>query len=90
MKKLILFLFMSLFVVNAYSADLQGIGYGATMEEAKLEALADLSASVKVQVFSKHEQTTYKNQDKIQSDYTRWTKLYTNVPILNPSVYYSR
>lgn len=90
MKKLILFLFMSLFVFNAYSADLQGIGYGATMEEAKLEALADLSASVKVQVFSKHEQTTYKNQNKIQSDYTRWTKLSTNVPLLNPSVYYSR
>ncbi len=90
MKKLILFLFMSLFVFNAYSADLQGVGYGTTMEEAKQEALADLSASVKVQVFSKHEQTTYKNQYKIQSDYTRWTKLSTNVPLLNPSVYYSR
>ena len=90
MKKLVLSLFMALFAFNVYSADLQGIGYGSTMEEAKQEALADLSASVKVQVFSKHEQTTYKNQDKIQSDYTRFTKLSTNVPLLNPSVYYSR
>lgn len=90
MKKLVLFLFTALFAFNAYSADLQGVGYGSTMEEAKQEALSDLSASVKVQVFSKHEQTTYKNQDKIQSDYTRWTKLSTNVPLLNPSVYYSR
>ena len=50
--------------------DLQGIGYGSTMEEAKQEALSDLSASVKVQVYSKHEQTTYKNKNKIKSDYT--------------------
>ncbi len=90
MKKLTLFLFMVLFVSNVYSADLQGVGYGSTMEEAKQEALADLSASVKVQVFSKHEQTTYKTQDKLESDYTRWTRLSTNVPLLNPSIYYSR
>ena len=90
MKKLILFLFMCLIFFNAYSADLQGIGYGSTMEEAKQEALSDLSASVKVQVYSKHEQTTYKNKNKIKSDYTRWTKLSTNVPLLNPSIYYSK
>lgn len=90
MKKLILFLFMCLISFNAYSADLQGIGYGSTMEEAKQEALSDLSASVKVQVYSKHEQTTYKNKNKIKSDYTRWTKLSTNVPLLNPSIYYSK
>ena len=60
------------------------------MEEAKQEALSDLSASVKVQVYSKHEQTTYKNKNKIKSDYTRWTKLSTNVPLLNPSIYYSK
>ncbi len=90
MNKLILFLFMCLISFNAYSADLQGIGYGSTMEEAKQEALSDLSASVKVQVYSKHEQTTYKNKNKIKSDYTRWTKLSTNVPLLNPSIYYSK
>ena len=90
MNKLILFLFMCLISFNAYSADLQGIGYGSTMKEAKQEALSDLSASVKVQVYSKHEQTTYKNKNKIKSDYTRWTKLSTNVPLLNPSIYYSK
>lgn len=90
MKKLLLFLFISLISFNVYSAELQGIGYGSTMEEAKQEALADLSASVKVQVFSKHEQTTYKNNDKLKSDYTRFTKLSTNVPLISPSVYYSR
>ena len=67
MNKLILFLFMCLISFNAYSADLQGIGYGSTMEEAKQEALSDLSASVKVQVYSKHEQTTYKNKNKIKN-----------------------
>ena len=69
MNKLILFLFMCLISFNAYSADLQGIGYGSTMEEAKQEALSDLSASVKVQVYSKHEQTTYKNKNKIIKRY---------------------
>ena len=90
MKKFILFLFIFFISYNGYSADLQGVGYGSTMEEAKQEALSDLSASIKVQVFSKHEQTTYKTNDKVKSDYTRFTKLSTNVPLLNPSIYYSR
>lgn len=90
MKKCFLFLFVFLFFSDVYSADLQGVGYGSTIEEARQEALADLSSSIKVQVFSKHEQTTYKTNSKIQSDFTRWTKLSTNVPLISPSIYYSR
>ncbi len=89
MKKLSLII-MLFFALNSYAAELQGIGYGTTMDEAKKEALADLSSAVKVQVFSKHEQTTLKSGDKIVTDYTRWTKLSTNIPLINPSIYYSR
>lgn len=90
MKKIIIVLTICLISFNVYSADLQGIGYGVTMEEAKQEALSDLSSSIKVQVFSKHEQTTYKNNNKIQSDYTRLIKLSTNVPLISPSIYYAK
>ena len=91
MKKAGIVLFLLLiFIVNSYGATLEGIGYGATMDEAKEESLADLSSSIKVQVFSKHEQTTMKSNNKVVSDYTRWTKLSTNVPIISPSIYYSR
>lgn len=90
MKKLIIVLTICLISFNVYSADLQGVGYGVTMEEAKQEALSDLSSSIKVQVFSKHEQTTYKNNNKIQSDYTRLIKLSTNVPLISPSIYYAK
>ena len=90
MKRLsviIIFLFLPVFL---YGEELQGIGYGSTTEEAKEEALADLSSAIKVQVFSKHEQTTIKRNDEVTSDYTRWTKLSTNVPLISPSIYYSK
>ena len=90
MKRLsviVMFLFLPVFL---YGEELQGIGYGSTTEEAKEEALADLSSAIKVQVFSKHEQTTIKRNDEVTSDYTRWTKLSTNVPLISPSIYYSK
>ncbi len=89
MKKLIIITIL-LFTYNVYGAELQGTDYGSTMDEAKEEALSDLSSSIKVQVFSKHEQTTMKTKNKVTSDYTRWTRLSTNVPLINPSVYYGR
>ncbi len=90
MKKVALFILIYLLSFNAYATALQGIGYGSTVEEAKQEALSDLSSSIKVQVFSKYEQTTYKNNNKTSSDYLKWTKLSTNIPLINPSIYYSR
>ena len=51
MKRLsviVMFLFLPVFL---YGEELQGIGYGSTTEEAKEEALADLSSAIKVQVF---------------------------------------
>lgn len=90
MKKLSVIVFVLLLPIFVYGEALQGIGYGSTTEEAKEEALADLSSAIKVQVFSKHEQTTIKSDDKVKSDYTRWTKLSTNVPLISPSIYYSK
>ena len=92
MKKLslVIIYLLLLLPVSLFAQELQGIGYGNTTEEAKEEALADLSSAIKVQVFSKHEQTTIKSNDKVSSDYTRWTKLSTNVPLISPSIYYSK
>lgn len=89
MKRLSVIIIILMIPCILYGADLQGIGYGSTTEEAKKEALADLSSAIKVQVFSKHEQTTIKSNEKVISDYTRWTKLSTNVPLISPSIYYS-
>ena len=62
MKKinLVIIYLLLLLPVSLFAQELQGIGYGNTTEEAKEEALADLSSAIKVQVFSKHEQTTFK------------------------------
>lgn len=92
MKKLNLVIIYLLLLLpfSLFAQELQGVGYGNTTEEAKEEALADLSSAIKVQVFSKHEQTTIKSNDKVSSDYTRWTKLSTNVPLISPSIYYSK
>ena len=92
MKKLnlVIIYLLLLLPVSLFAQELQGVGYGNTTEEAKEEALADLSSAIKVQVFSKHEQTTIKSNDKVSSDYTRWTKLSTNVPLISPSIYYSK
>ncbi len=89
MVKQIIFLLILFISFNAFAGDLQGIGYGDTKERAKEEALTDLSHNIEVQVFSKHEQTTYKSNNKITSDYLRFTKLSSNLPLINPSIFYT-
>lgn len=81
---------MILLSFTVYGAEYSGTGYGSTNEEAKKEALADLSSAIKVQVFSKYEQTAVKNNNKANVSSVKFTKLSTNIPILSPSIYYSR
>ena len=88
MKKVMFLMFCFLLPLQVFSQELQGIGYGNTRQEAKEEALADLSSSIKVQVFSKYEQTSLKEQNKAYSRATKYTKLTTNIPLISPSVIY--
>lgn len=90
-KKLIAVIFLiALFPYIINAETLKGTGYGKTMDEAKNEALSDLSQSIRVRVFSKYEQTALKDNDKVSVNSLKYTKLSANVPLISPSVIYSR
>ncbi len=93
MKVKIPFLTLFFIIISIYSrADtgaLTGIGYGATEDEAKKEALADLSSAVKVRVYSKYEQqTAVKNGGEASVESSRFTRLISDVPFISPDVSY--
>ena len=76
---------------NANTTQIQGVGYGKTTDEAKKNALSDLSQQIKVQVYSKYETRSIKNQkNKVSTQTSNFIKLTTQVPILKPSIYYQR
>ena len=81
-----------LLTVSSYCyPQLMGIGYGKTKDEAKKEALADLSATVKVQVYSKYEQQSYvKNNNIHKSDSSKFTRIVSNMPFINPEITYDK
>lgn len=88
---LILFFIVISLSVSANTAALTGIGFGATEDEAKKEALADLASAVRVRVYSKYErQETAKNGGEISSDVSKFTRLISDVPLINPAVSYFR
>lgn len=76
---------------NVQSNQIQGVGYGRTTDEAKQNALSDLSQRIKVQVYSKLETMSVKNNNnKVSTQTNNFIKLTTQVPLLKPSIYYER
>lgn len=66
-----------------------GIGYGKNRDEAKKEALSDLSSSIKVQVYSKHQQESIVANSDLKSLYSsRFIKLVSNLSFINPTIDY--
>ena len=90
--RILLIIFIVLITVpKVCFAQLTGIGYGKTEDEAKQEALADLSATVKVQVYSKTQrQTSVKNGNDYSFESSRFTRLISNIPFINPNITYSK
>ncbi len=91
-SKIATILFIFIFYANvAYSATLIGTGYGKTKDEAKKEALSDLSQSVNVLVYSKHERRVLVDKRNLaQSESSRFTKLISKVAFINPNITYSK
>lgn len=79
-----------LFSYLPLNAELIGIGYGKNNAEAKKEALADLTQSIKVQIFSKYDSTKLDDNGKVYTQSSKYTKLSSNVALLSPEVSYMR
>lgn len=89
MKYFFIFLFITLNIGNAYGENLSGIGYGKTEEEAKKEALSDLSSIIKVRVFSKRQQSSYASNGDLKSfQSSSFIKLVSDVSLINPKIEY--
>lgn len=67
---------------------LTGIGYGKTENEAKTAAMDDLASLIKTRVYSKYSLSKYESGSRLVNESTRFVKIISDVPIINPQVSY--
>lgn len=67
---------------------LTGIGYGKTENEAKTAAMDDLASLIKTRVYSKYSLSKYESGNRFVNESTRFVKIISDVPIINPQVGY--
>ena len=83
MSRSILSLFLLLLLVPAsWSQEVTGEGVGSTKEQAKKEALADLSQNISVEVKSVQTQLSELIGDNLREDASSMIKLESRLPIL--------
>lgn len=103
MKSAIFFVkFLFLFFICAFTSPqvctamdgvvdrLMGVGYGQTEDEAKSAAMDDLASIIKSRVYSKYNLSTYSVDGQAARESTRFVKIISDVPIINPQVVYSK
>ena len=82
------FLFMVL-VTSSFAQEVTGEGVGSTKEQAKKEALADLSQNISVEVKSVQTQLSELMGENFRQDASSMIQLESRLPLLGISIYTS-